>query len=142
MCIKKIVHTFCDDLFQRFTRCPELIKFITTLDPILPRPMKPKAIDDAEIFLFFKSTETLFKSIFGDSCNKIPKFKIHSKLQVMITYWLAEDRRKIENLLFIRFFRCTIFVKFQWWRLLSWLFCGSISWRIRRLTFGSRTLFR
>jgi hypothetical protein len=71
---RKKVHTFCDDLFHKLTLCPELIRFMTTLDPILPSPIKPKAIEEAEMFLFFKSTDTLFKSSLGESCEQYGTF--------------------------------------------------------------------
>lgn len=59
--------TFLSVLVQMFTLCPELIKFLTIPDPMMPNPKNPKDSVEASMFLFFKFSDTLFMSIFGVS---------------------------------------------------------------------------
>lgn len=60
-------HTLSGDLFQTMTVCPELIKFFTIPDPMMPSPRKPNLSDDGFMFFSFKVFETLERSKVGVS---------------------------------------------------------------------------
>ena len=49
------------------TLWPELMRFFTIPEPIMPRPRKPKESFDASMFLFFNASDMLFMSIVGES---------------------------------------------------------------------------
>ena len=53
--------------FQMVTWCPELIRFLTMPDPMMPSPRKPNFKSLGSMFFFFKVSETLDMSISSTS---------------------------------------------------------------------------
>jgi hypothetical protein len=59
--------TFSGDLFHTMTECPELSRFLTIPEPIIPRPRNPNLRLDGLMFLSLRDSLMLVRSSEGVS---------------------------------------------------------------------------